>query len=79
MLDRRSALSLTRGLSTGRFRFAGFRCLIGIDRRQLAIDLGEFVFQVLMLIGELFALTIETLPLSPHDIGEPNLTHPAVP
>jgi hypothetical protein len=31
-----------------------------------------------MLSGEFFPLAIETLALSPHDIGKPNLTHPAV-
>ena len=75
LLDRRFALSWTTGLSSRRCRFTGFRRLIGIDRRQLAVDVGELVFQILLLAEDLFAFAIQTFPLPLHHIRKPDLIH----
>jgi hypothetical protein len=75
LLDRRYAPSWTTGLSTRRRRFTGFRRLVGIDRRKLAIDPGQLVFQILLLIENFVAFAVQTLPLPLHNIGKPDIIH----
>jgi hypothetical protein len=62
-------------LASGRGSLAGFRGFVGINRAEFAINLGELVFQLVLLVENLLALSMQPLAVPGNKVGEGLLSH----